>query len=596
MKSLKMEYSLIIKNGNLIDVRNQRLISADLMIRDGIIVRIGKAEKSDRTKKLIEADGQYISPGFIDSHLHIESSLLSPLAFAQKAVTYGTTSVFVDPHEIANVCGRKGIALFLDQAELMPMDMFIGIPSCVPTTDFEDAGASITLKDIKEFIHYRRIYGLGEMMNYPAIVHGYGDMRERCNFVYEFGKIVDGHCPGLTGENLDTYITNGKKDGVPRITSDHEVRTYEEAIEKSRRGMYVALRYGSASKDMENILPGLINRCDDLSMFMLCTDDHNLEDLYEKGHMDRIIRRAKDIILEHSDMDQDRAAILAISLATLNPSKYFSKYFRFHNLPEIGEIAVGRRANLVMLSSLTDLKIRRVIYAGETVAQENEFVGQHDIEAYDYSDFLWCAYRHRKFFPEDFKIHYKGNEANLSVKVIEIDPNSILTRKREVRLPLSRGEIKSDCSNDIAKIAVIERHKGSGQISLGFVKGLGIKNGAIASTISHDSHNLVTVGVTDSDMARAVNYLCENGGGMAVAHEDDIAGMPLEISGLMTTQNCEKSVGSYRQLLNAVKKLGVTLDNIFIKIAFLSLPVIPELRITNRGLVDVEAFKFVRLY
>jgi adenine deaminase len=591
-----MEYSLIIKNGTLIDVRSQRLISADLMIRDGIIARIGKAAKSDRTENLIDADGQYISPGFIDSHLHIESSLLSPLAFAQKAVTCGTTSVFVDPHEIANVCGRKGIALFLDQAELMPMDMFIGIPSCVPTTDFEDAGASITFKDIKELIHDSRVYGLGEMMNYPAIIHGHGDLRERCIFVYEFGKIVDGHCPGLSAENLDIYISNGKMDGVPRITSDHEVSTYDEALEKSRKGIYVALRYGSASKEMENILPDLINRRDDLSMFMLCTDDPNLEDLYEKGHMDRIIRRAKDIIVENSEMDQDHAAILAISLATFNPSRYFSKYFRFHNLPEIGEIAVGRRANLVILSSLCDLKIRRVIYAGETVALENEFVGRHDMQAYDYSDFLWRVYRHRKFSKKDFTVHYKGNKDNLSVKVIEIDPDSILTRKREIKLPLSRNEIKADCLNDIAKIAVIERHRGTGQISLGFVKGLGIKNGAIASTISHDSHNLVTVGVTDSDMARAVNYLCEYGGGMAVAHEDDIAGMPLEIGGLMTTKDCEKGVSSYRRLLKRVKKLGVTLDNIFLKIAFLSLPVIPELRITNRGLVDVEAFKFVRLY
>jgi adenine deaminase len=591
-----MEYSLIIKNGTLINFRNQRLISADLMIRDGIIVRIGKAERSDRTEKLIEADGQYISPGFIDSHLHIESSLLSPLAFAQKAVTCGTTSVFVDPHEIANVCGRKGIALFLDQAEQMPVDMFIGIPSCVPTTGFEDAGASITLKDIKELIHERRVYGLGEMMNYPAIVHGHGDLRERCNFVYEFGKIVDGHCPALTGEDLDIYITNGKMDGVPRITSDHEVSSYEEAIEKTSRGMYVALRYGSASKDMENILPDLIKRGDDLSMFMLCTDDHNLEDLYEKGHMERIIRRARDIIWENSDMDLDRATILAISLATLNPSGYFSRFFRFHNLPKIGEIAVGRRANLVILSSLSDLKIRRVIFAGDIVSEENEYIGQSDMQAYDYSDFLWCAYRDRRFSLEDFKIFYKGNEDNLQAKVIEIDPNSILTRKREIRLPLSGGEIRADCSNDIAKIAVIERHKGTGQISLGFVKGLGIKRGAIASTISHDSHNLVTVGVTDSDMARAVNFLCENGGGMAVACEDDIVGMPLEISGLMTTQNCENSISKYRKLLKEVKNLGVSLDNIFLKIAFLSLPVIPELRITNRGLVDVDAFKFVRLY
>jgi adenine deaminase len=591
-----MEYSLIIKNGNLIDVRRKCLIRADIMIRDGIIARIGKAGDSEKTEKLIDADGQYISPGFIDSHLHIESSMLSPLEFAKKAVTHGTTSVFVDPHEIANVCGRKGISLFLDHAELTPMDLFIGIPSCVPTTDFEDAGASITLKDIRELIHDRRIYGLGEMMNYPAIVNGRGDARERCDFVYEIGKIVDGHCPGLTGEDLDVYITNGRKDGIPRITSDHEVGAYEEALEKAAKGMYVALRYGSAAKEMDSILPDLIKNRDDLSMFMLCTDDQNLEDLYEKGHMDRIVHRARNIILENSNLDHDHAAILAISLATLNPAKYFSRFFRFHGFPEIGEIAVGHRANLLIFSSLSGLEVRRVIFDGNTVGENYRFVGRDDSRTYDYSDFLWSTHIHRKFFQEDFIIRYKGPAGSPSVNVIEIDAESILTKKRRINLHVSCGKIEGDRDNDIAKIAVIERHRGSGQISLGFVKGLGIRRGAIASTISHDSHNLVTVGVRDSDMARAVNYLGENGGGIVVAHEDDLVGMPLKISGLMSTQNCEKSVRVYRKLFTAVKETGTTLDNILMKIAFLSLPVIPELRITTRGLVDVEAFRFVTLY
>ena len=578
-------------------MRKRRIIRADLMIRDGIIAGIGKAKRHEKTENLLDAGGQYIAPGFIDSHLHIESSLLSPLAFAQRAVTHGTTSVFVDPHEIANVCGRKGIRLFLDQSELAPMDLFIGIPSCVPTTDLEDAGASITMKDIKDLIHEKRVYGLAEMMNFPAVIQGRGGARERCDFVYEFGKIVDGHCPGLVGGALDIYVTNGKMDGTPRITSDHQVVTYEEALEKVAKGMHVALRYGSAAKDMERILPDLIKNRNDLAMFMLCTDDLDLASLYEKGHMDGSIRRAREIILENSGLDQETAAILAISLATLNPAKYFLKFFRFHNHPELGEIAVGNRANLVVLASLSDLEVKRVIYAGKVVAENRRYIGGgRDCSDYDYSAFTGSIHTRSTFLPQDFTIKYAGRANRPSVKVIELVKNSILTKKRTMKLRVSRGELKGNPEKDIAKIAVIERHGGSGDLSLGFVKGLGLTKGAIASTISHDSHNLVTAGVNDSDMARAVNYLGEKGGGMVVVVEDLVTGMPLKIGGLMSTQNCEESVRVYRRLMDAVKKTGSTLDSTFLSMAFLSLPVIPELRITNRGLVDVDAFKFVELY
>jgi len=591
-----MKNSLVVKGGNVVDVSNRRIIRADLMIRDGIILGIGKVDGSEKTEHVIDATGQYIAPGFIDSHLHIESSLLSPLAFARKAVTFGTTSVFVDPHEIANVCGRQGIRLFLDQSELAPMDIFIGIPSCVPTTDLEDAGASITLRDIKALIHDKRIYGLAEMMNFPGVIHGQGDVRERCDFVYEFGKIVDGHCPGITGEALDMYITNGKMDEIPRITSDHQVATYAEALEKSARGMHVALRYGSAAKDMERVLPDLIKNRNDLAMFILCSDDLNLADLYEKGHMDRCIRRAGEIIMENSELSQKSAAVLAISLATLNPAKYFSKFFRIHNHPEIGEIAVGKRANLVVLSALTDLKVKSVIFAGKVVVENGRYVGgTSDGPDYDYSAFTGSVRTRRTFLPQDFIIKYGGRENLPTVMVIELVKNSILTKKRAIKLRAARGELVAAPEKDIAKIAVIERHGGSGDVSLGFVKGLGLKRGAVASTVSHDSHNLVTVGANDADMARAVNYLVEKGGGMVVANEDGLTGMPLEIGGLMSTKNCEESVKAYKRLHDATKKTGSTLDNTFMSMAFLSLPVIPELRITNRGLVDVDAFRLVEL-
>jgi adenine deaminase len=585
-------HDLILAQGNIIDVRSRRIFKGDVCIKEGIITRIEPSCRKDG-KKVIDISGKFISPGFIDSHLHIESSLLSPLEFAKEAVKHGTTSLFVDPHEMANVCGRNGIDLFLKQADLVPLDFHVGIPSCVPATDLEDSGASITLQDIKELLPDRRIFGLAEMMNFPGIIHDIGDAREKVDLVFNAGKVVDGHCPGLTGADLMIYITNGKNDNTVRIMSDHESIHLDEVIEKNRAGMTIALRYGSATKDLENLLPGLLDAHLNLERFMVCSDDLDPVDLLQNGHVDRIIKKTRDLILENKNFNLEQATILAIALATINPSRYFSRFLKLHEHPETGEIAVGKKANLVVLDSLESLEVVTVVHDGTLVVSDKEYTGQK--LDFDYSSFLGQVNTGNKFQSDDFKITPAGETASLEVKVIEVIKNSLATGLNLMPFAVFQGELRSDPGKDVVKIAVIERHKGTGSYSLGFVKGLGLKKGAIASTVAHDSHNLIVAGSDDESMARAVNLLSEKGGGMAVVR-DKIDFFPLEIAGLMSTAKIEKVVKDYTNIKNAVRSLGSPLENAFMTMSFLALPVIPKLKITNRGLVDVDKFQLVDLY
>lgn len=583
---------LILAKGKIIDVRAGKILEGDILIKDGIITRIGSLA-SEETEKVLDISGKHIAPGLIDSHLHIESSMLSPIEFCKEAVKHGTTSLFTDPHEIANVCGRRGIDLFLMQSDIAPLDMYVGIPSCVPATDLEDSGASITIEDIKELIPDSRIFGLAEMMNFPGIIHGLGDAREKVDTVFNAGKIVDGHCPGLTGDDLKKYISNGKNDTIVRIMSDHETISLDEVIEKNKLGMYIALRYGSATKDLERIFPGLLEANIDLDRFMLCSDDIDPFDLSEEGHVDRIVKKAREIIQRHTSLNFEQATILAIRLATLNPSNYFSRFYKFHSLPETGEIAEGKKANLVVFQSLEALEIDTVLHNGELVVSQSEYIGKHP--DFDYSEFLGQVVTGKTFQAEDFKIKPKKSRTSVNVRVIEIIKDSLETGHKILPFSVVSGEIKTDPEKDLAKIAVIERHRGTGSYSLGFVQGLGLKKGAIASTVAHDSHNLIVAGADDESMARAVLLLSEKGGGMAVITEKTDY-FPLEIAGLMSTSKIEKVVDDYRRIRQAVKNTGSPLDNPFMVLSFLALPVIPKLKITNRGLVDVEKFQFVDLY
>lgn len=585
--------NLILKRGNIVDVSAIEVSPGDLVIEDGLIAGIyppGKAPQGDGFTE-IDLSGRYIAPGFIDGHLHIESSMLSPWEFSRVAVCCGTTTIFVDPHEIANVFGRKGVELFIDQTKILPLDMYIGIPSCVPATDLEDSGGEIGIEDIRELLPDERVYGLAEMMNFPGVINKVPEVCGKVELAYRAGKVVDGHCPGLSGEDLGKYISNGVGDKVVRIMSDHEINSGKEAEEKYQAGMWVMVREGSASKNLEDVLSYLVKSKCPLDRSILVSDDRDPVDLDERGHMDYTINKARDVIVKNAGLSKEKAAIQAIRLATLNTSQYFRQ-------EGIGEVAVGKKANLVIFKSLDDIKAEWVISNGVVVAQEGIFVGESP--EYDYSEYLSSVNIGRKITAADFKIKYTGEEETPEIKVIGIIPDSIVTQKLLIPLKATEGpegrELKAAPGEDILKIAVMERHKATGRYAVGLVKGMGLKRGAVASTVSHDSHNLMVIGVDDDMMAEAVNYLSAQGGGIVAMDGQRTEYLPLQIGGLMSTGDIKSVAGCHKSLAGFIRDMGSMLESPFLTMSFLALPVIPELRLTNRGLVDVNKFDFVDLF
>lgn len=583
----------ILFGANILDTEYKRIIKGNIRIRRGLVTGIDPPGTSYQTEaNIIDVTDQYVSPGFIDSHLHIESSMVSPLAFSKRVLEHGTTSVFVDPHEITNVAGSKGIDFFLDQSARAPIDIFIGIPSCVPATPLEEAGAAITLEDIKKYIDDPRVYGLAEMMNFPGIIAGQGDAREKVDYVYTYGKIVDGHCPGVTDDNLRTYVSNGHDDGVVRILSDHESTSAAEVMEKYQVGMWLMLRYGSASKDLNTILPDLLAADHPLERLMLCSDDVDPQELQEQGHVNRIIKRARNILQQHTGMGLEKATLIAVALATSHPAQYFSRFFRLHEHMPVGQITPGYKANLVVFNSLEDLDIDTVFSNGKLVVEDDKYVGE-SVNS-DYSELLDSVHLERQLTAADFRVSDNSRRQDPEVRIIRAIPGSLVTESFKTSLPLENGELRSDPDRDIAKIAVFERHRGSGAYAVGFVQGLGLRNGAIASTVAHDSHNLIIAGTEEGKMAQAGNHLAELGGGMVVV-TDRVNSVPLQIGGLMSTKEIDEVAAEYNQLRQAAKQTGSEVEELFMTLSFLALPVIPELKITSNGLVDVNEFSLVPL-
>ncbi len=576
---------LSLVGGTVLDVAARTLYRANVTLRDGLIAAVTPPHQPlPADAQHLDVAGRLVAPGFIDPHLHIESSLLSPLQFARAAVRHGTTAVFVDPHEIANVLGRHGIGLFLAQAPLLPLDLYVGVPSCVPATDLEDAGAEISLQDVAELLAHPRVFGLAEMMNYPGIVHGLGDARAKVALALDHGKIVDGHAPGLSGDALRTYVSNGHNDGQVRIMSDHECTTAAEAVEKHRAGMHIALRYGSATKDMARILPGLLRGAGDSERYMLCSDDLDPVELVREGHVDRIVRRARAILVDDG-WDLAAATLEAVAMATLHPARYFAPFLRRHGLPPLGEVTPGHRANLVVLESLEALEAVHVVHGGRLLPAAAE-----DGAPFDHGPYRKPLALTRRFIAEDFALRHRGPSRTAEVKVIGLG-TGLATHARTVACAVRDGVPVQP--PDTAKIAVIERHRGTGTFSVGFVERC-LRDGAIATTVAHDSHNIVVVGTDDEAMAAAVNHLCDAGGGMVAAGGTPTF-LPLPVAGLMSDLDAETVGQEFSALRTAVQARGGA-EDLLMRISFLALPVIPALRITNRGLVDVERFAFTALY
>jgi len=595
---------LVIQNGLVVDVDAERVVPADVVVSGDTVAAVvergvaGAGSDAGRVgpqTQVIDATGCYVCPGLFDPHLHIESTMLSPLEFAWTAVRHGTTTVVVDPHEIANVCGRKGVQLFLDQADLAPIDILVAAPSCVPATNMEDAGAAITLEDIRELIADRRVCGLGEMMNFPGIVHGFGDARAKVDLAWDAGKNVDGHCPMVSGADLRTYITNGRNDGVIRISSDHESTRGEEALEKIRDGMTVAVREGSASRDLERLLTYLLQNGTpaDFEHVMFCSDDIDPAELLEDGHLDRIIRRAARILVETAGLSREQAVIRALRLASRNAARHYGRYYASVNAPAPGVVAPGKRANLLVLDSLLEFRVRTTIVGGRVVFDHNEL--PDTVPAFDYTPFTRSMNIGRALTPADFAIPAPQGRTEVDVRCIRAIEFSVLTGAETLRVQVRDGQLHADPAQDLAKLAVFERHHATGKRAAGFVRGLGLRRGALACTVAHDSHNLIVVGVDDSEMADLANAVIRMGGGMAVLSSHGIELLPLPIAGLMSDRPIAEFVTALERLDQAVHKLGCSHPSPFMALSFLALPVIPELKMTNRGLVDVNRFQFVDL-
>lgn len=554
---------IVIKNAQIIDVYSGCIRTGDIAISDDTIAGIGSYEGH----KVVDANGRFVAPGLIDGHIHIESSYVSPEEFGRLVVPFGTTTVIADPHEIVNVCGLRGLDYMLEAAEETALDIKYMIPSCVPATPYEHAGAVIDAKAMLAHINHESVLGLGEFMNFPGVIEGSDDVMDKLMVAYEHHKLVDGHSPGVSGERLNAYA-------AAQIHTDHECSTVEEMQERITRGMYVLLREGSACKDLRNLLRGVTatnsRRC------VLCSDDRQPKTIFEEGHMDAHLRIC---------IEEGIPAVTAIQMATLNAAECYRLYDR-------GAVAPGLRADLILFDSLDDIRIDQVFIAGKEVAKDGTYllpVKRHNIEE------VSSTFRVKDFTLERLNVTFKSNR----VHVIDLIKDSVVTKKAVAEIALNdKGEFVFEPERGIAKVAVIERHQNTGNVAVGFLRGYGIMQGAIALSVAHDSHNIITVGVNDSDMHLAVQTLIAQGGGIVLVKDGNVLEcMPMPIGGLMSDQNAqwvEQRLTSIHE--KAVTELGIA-DGVepVMTLCFMSLPVIPEVKITDMGLFDVTTFTFLPL-
>ncbi|PKM81836.1 MAG: adenine deaminase [Firmicutes bacterium HGW-Firmicutes-14] len=547
---------LALRNARVINVFSGEILETDIAIYKGHIAGFGDYDAHMEH----DLEGRYAAPGFIDSHIHIESSMLLPHNFGRVVIRWGTTTVVTDPHEIANVLGIDGIRLMQASAELGPVDVRIMVPSCVPATDMETAGAQLGAAEIERLLKETGIIGLAEMMNFPGVVNRFPDVLEKIRAAW--GRPIDGHAPGLVGKDLNTYVAAG-------ISSDHECTSLEEACAKLRAGMYIMIREGSTAKNLETLLPAVNER--NASRFMLVTDDANPEDLLH-GHLNLTLKKAVALGLD---------PVTALRMVTINPAQYFG--FR-----TAGALGPGYQADVVVLDDLTEFKPYRVYKKGTVVAREGI-----PVKDWPLKNFPVMTSMNVTLPEEPFKI--KARKDN--VKVIGIIPGQIVTRNLSETPKIIDGNAVSDIDKDLLKVAVVERHTGSGNVGLGFVHGFGLKKGALASSVAHDSHNIIVVGTDDHDMEKAVQEIINMGGGLTVVGEGRVlARLPLPVAGLMSADEVNTVLKGINELKKEARALGCILDEPFMALSFLSLPVIPDLKLTDKGLVDVGKFKFVPLF
>jgi adenine deaminase len=550
---------LVLKGGRIVNVFTGEIIGADVAICDGFIVGVGDYDGS----QCLDIGGHFIVPGFIDGHMHIESSMLAPPELARAVLRHGTTAIVADPHEIANVIGMQGLRFMLAASDGLPVDFFFMLPSCVPATPMETAGARLDAEDLLILKGEPRVLGLAEMMNYPGVIACLEPVLEKIR-VFD-GSVRDGHAPLLTGRDLNAYMAAG-------IGSDHECTQLEEAREKIRLGMHVMIREGTRAKNLSALLP-LVSPAT-LAQCSFVTDDLHPHDLMQKGHLNHLVDLA---VKEGLD------PVTAIRMATFNTARYFG-------LKDRGAIAPGYQADVLVLSSLDPIKVTTVFKKGCPVYDAGHLLAEIKplAPSVSYSPMNIAPYQE-----DSFMIRAAGKK----IRVIGLIPNQILTQQIVMEAPVRKGVVVADPDRDLVKIAVVERHRATGNIGLGLVQGFGLQEGALASSVAHDSHNIICVGCRDRDMFAAVKAVESMKGGLAAVKDGEVlAALPLPIGGLMSELPLDDVAEGWMKVIHAATSLGCRSEEPFMAISFLALSVIPDLKITDRGLVDVNRFELVPFF
>jgi adenine deaminase len=550
---------LVLKGGRVLNVFSGEIIRADVAVYDGKIAGVGGYDGPE----MIDVRGDYISPGFMDGHMHLESTMLSPGELARAVLARGTTAIMADPHEIANVLGIEGVRFMLEASRGLPVDLYFLLPSCVPATGLETSGASLSVADLTPLRRANRVLGLAEMMNYPGVLCGIDPVIEKL-IAFRRG-VRDGHAPLLLGRDLNAYIAAG-------IGSDHECTGRMEAQEKLRLGMHIMIREGTQAKNLKELLPLVTPR--NSRHCSLVTDDLHPHDLLARGHLNHLLDMA---------MGEGMDPVEAVRMVTCNTAQYFG-------LRDVGAVAPGYRADILILSSLSPVRVRSVIKGGRRVFDEGGFPGEAATRV-GYGKM--SAMNVRPFDREAFAVPHRRER----IRVIGLIPDQILTRQLILEPAVRDGAIVSDVSRDILKLAVVERHRATGRIGLGFVQGFGMKEGALASSVAHDSHNIIAVGCNDGDLFAAVKAVEKMNGGLAAVRNGEVlARLPLPIAGLMSDRPLAEVARGWEELRRIARDFGSVPVEPFMVLSFLALPVIPELKLTDMGLVDVNLFQHVSLF
>ncbi|MCL2402392.1 MAG: adenine deaminase [Oscillospiraceae bacterium] len=557
----RISADVVIKNAKVVDVYGGTIVAGDIAITDGCVVGVGAYEG----KVVHDAKGRFAAPGFIDSHIHIESSYVTPEEIGRLLVPCGATTIIADPHEIANIKGLEAVDYMLKAADETVLDIKYMLPSCVPATKFEHAGANIGAGDIAKALKDKRILGLAEFMDFPGVVAATDSALDRLMAAHAAGAPIDGHSPGLTGHALNAYAVAG-------ISTDHECTTVAGMHERISRGMYILMRQGSACHDLAVLLDGVTP--ENSARCLLCSDDLQPKTIFEKGHLDNHLR----ICVRHGI-----AAMTAIRMATINAAACFG-------LSDRGAIAPGLRADIVLLDDLTDFHVAQVFIEGKLVAEDGKYL--HEVTRCD-SAAMESSFHVKDFSKNKLKLKLKSDK----VHVIDILPGGVATGKGVAQVKLDTdGDFVYNETADIVKLAVVERHQNTGNVAVALLRGYGIKAGAVALSIAHDSHNIITTGVTDADMAFAVERLIAQGGGVVLVKDGAVLeSMPLPVGGIMSNQ-CGEWVDEKLTAIHemAHRELGISGDvEPLMTLCFMSLPVIPVLKLTDKGLFDVSAFDFV---